>query len=252
MEHVDVKYEGFALFDLDQTLVPWDMQLLYANWIFHKYPLRRVFLLLFLCALPLGKLLGARRLKRLFLAILYGLSEEEIESIGQEFVDHYHPQLFYPDVVAKLKEHLAKNHCVILTSASPSLYVKMIGEKLNVTHTFCTEVGISGKMPLIPQILINNKREDKIVALRHWLEQKNIKSQLPLPNSISYTDSSADLPLLAAAERGVLVHPSDSLINTVKRNNQPYDIMLPPRPFKNTKSAKLLCALKLLFGIYPL
>lgn len=247
-----MKYQGYALFDLDQTLVPWDMQLLYANWIFHKYPSRRTYLIFFLLAVPFVKLLGARKLKRLFLAILHNLPENELELINQEFVDHYHPSLFYPEVLQRLHDHLAQGHCVMLTSASPSLYVRKIGEKLGVTHTFCTEVGSSANMPLIPQIPINNKGTDKITALRSWLKKENDKSLLPLPNSIAYTDSSADLPLLAAAERGVLVHPSASLINEVENNKQPYEIMLPKRPFKNTKGAKLLCALKLLFGVYPL
>ncbi len=243
---------GYALFDLDQTLVPWDMQLLFGNWIFHKYPWRRVYLLFFLCALPAFKLIGARRMKRLFMTFLHGLSANEVARVAQEFVDHYHPDLFYPEIVELYEQQKAAGHLTILTSASPSLYVHLIGQKLGFDHTFCTEVTPCETFPFLPGIPQNNKGSIKTTRLHYWLREQGIQHNFPLPNSTAYTDSTADLPLVGCSEQTVLVHPSDKLKQAVEQDYQkPYQVFLPTRPFQGD-FAHLLVSLKKMFGFYPI
>jgi len=250
-QKIEVSPSGYALFDLDQTLVSWDMQLLFANWIFHKYPTRRLFLIFFLLALPLSKFLGARRMKRLFLAILCGLSREEVQSLTQGFANHYCPQYFYPEIIALLEEQKASGVMTILTSASPFLYVQHIGQKLGFHHTFGTEIPDYDCFPLFPEIAANNKNTVKTVRLRNWLDLKGINDAFPLPNSTAYTDSSADLPLVNISERAVLVHPSESLKSTVSETlKKPYTVHTPQRPFNDHKG-HLTAAIKMLLGVYP-
>lgn len=244
-----MKPTGYALFDLDQTLVPWDMQLLFGNWLFHHHPERRLLLLPFLLAMPFFKCLGARRMKRLFSCILNGLHAEEIEVLSQSFVDHYYPDLFYPEVVERLQAHLAQGDCVVLTSASPFFYVEKIGEKLGVHKTFGTIVEVSSDL-FIPDIPINNKEEDKITALKAWLKEEGHTETLPLPHSTAYTDSTADLPLIKAAERAVLINPSERLEQEAQKLVKQTETLTPKRPFK-TKKGKAYYALKLLLGLYP-
>ena len=74
MTHSD-QTKGYALFDLDQTLIPWDTQLLFCNFVLKRMPLRRLYLLTLLPLLPFYKLLGSDGLKRVFLNYLWGLSE---------------------------------------------------------------------------------------------------------------------------------------------------------------------------------
>jgi len=148
---------GYALFDLDQTLVAWDMQLLFANWVFHKHPTRRLYLIFFIAAIPFSKLLGARRMKRLFLAILCGLSRDKVDSLTQSFANHYCPSQFYPEILNLLTEQQQCGAMTILTSASPFLYVQHIGKKLGFDHTFGTEIPDYDFFPLFPEIAANNK-----------------------------------------------------------------------------------------------
>ena len=241
--------KGYALFDLDQTLVPWDMQLLFANWLLNRQPARRIYLIFFLLALPLNRLLGAERMKRLFLAILHGLSPEELDQLGREFVDHYLPDLLYPEVVALLRQHQEKGDLTILTSASPYFYVRYIGAALGVDHTFGTEVVLDGLFPTFPTG--NNKSENKICRLRPWLENNGHPINFPLPFSTSYTDSSADLPLILATKDVVLVNPSKRLLTTVTHNlNMSPKVLRPSRPF-NSHFSHLKDAALMLFGLYP-
>ena len=244
--------KGYALFDLDQTLAPWDMQLLFANWVFHWHPARRLYLIFFLATVPFAQFLGARRMKRLFLAILYGLSQEEVTSLCKQFSEHYCPQIFYPEILTLLKEQQDADHLCILTSASPYLYVQHIGKKLGFDHTFGTEVTEPNHYPLFPEIHTNNKSVVKTERLRTWLNSQGIKDQFPLPKSTAFTDSSADLPLVEIAEQAVLVHPSKSLEQTVRDDlKKPYRVLKPKRPF-NTNLGHLGSSIQKLFGLYPI
>ena len=71
---------------MDQTLVQWDMQLLFYNWVLRHEGWRRLYLLLFLPALPFAKLLGAEGLKRVFLSFLWGMKRERLEELVAGFV----------------------------------------------------------------------------------------------------------------------------------------------------------------------
>jgi len=243
---------GYALFDLDQTLAPWDMQLLFANWVFHKHPLRRIYLVFFLICVPFTKILGARRLKRLFLAILHRMPAHDLDQLCREFSDHYCPKIFYPEIVELLEQQQAQGRLCVLTSASPFLYVRYIGEKLGFDYTFGTMVTTPKRLPLIPEIIENNKSEVKTKRLRYWLDQNGVSESFPLPNSTAYTDSSADLPLIEITENAVLVHPSESLESMVKDTlKKPYKVFTPTRPF-HSDWGHFTSAVKKLLGLYPI
>lgn len=241
--------KGYALFDLDQTLVPWDMQLLFGNWLLKQYPAQRVYLLPFLLTVPLVKFLGARRLKRLYFGILHGLSEDQLEELSDGFISHYFPSLFYSEIREKLDQHKADGHLVILTSASPAFYVEKIGEILGVHKSFGTQVSLN-QSSLFPDLPVNNKSAEKIHALKKWFQEEGLESKAVLPNSTAYTDSTADLPLIHQCEKAVLLHPSEKLQTQARAHTSEIQIIKPERPFKN-KSGKILSALKLLLGVYP-
>ncbi len=188
-------------------------------------------------------------MKRLFLAILFGMSKGEVERLSQAFVEFYYPKEFYPEMIQMLRKHLSEGYCVILTSASPSLYVPFIGERLGVTQTFCTEVEQSDYMPLFPQIKCNNKHIEKVRIIKEWMSEQNLKLSIPLPHSVAYTDSSADLPLVNLTESCVLVNPSTKLVDTTKGKCK--TIKRPQRPFCG-KFGKIVAATRLLFGLYPI
>ncbi|MDB4382073.1 haloacid dehalogenase-like hydrolase [Akkermansiaceae bacterium] len=48
-----------VLFDLDQTIVPWDTQLVFRSYVLQQEGWRRALTLVFILFLPLNKLLGA-------------------------------------------------------------------------------------------------------------------------------------------------------------------------------------------------
>ena len=89
---------GYALFDLDQTLIPWDTQLLFCDFIIKRMPIRRLFLLLLIPFLPFTKILGAEGMKRIFLNYLWGLKKDQLDLLADEFVAQHFPDTFYHEM----------------------------------------------------------------------------------------------------------------------------------------------------------
>jgi len=143
---------GYALFDLDQTLVPWDTQLLFCNYILKRMPLRRLYLLILIPFLMLTKLLGAGGMKRVFLNYLVGLSRDELQEFAAEFVEQHLPHSFYAEMLELVEQQKKLGRTMILSSASPDIWVMPIAEKLGFDHCFATTLEIQGRVQLFPEL----------------------------------------------------------------------------------------------------
>lgn len=219
---------SFAIFDLDQTLLPYDTQALFCNFVLQKHPLRRSYLALFGPAVLLkgARLISTRTLKRVFSSYLCGLTRSDLEKLAGDFVEEAVMPVLYPEVVAELERHRAAGRTLILNSASPEFYVKVIGTRLGFHHSIGTALRLTDPMALIPQIDgPNNKCEAKLEAMRHLMPEE---LSLPLAGAWAYSDSKADLPLLRYVENPVTVHPDSFLRNIASHGHWP--ILTPPRP----------------------
>lgn len=103
-------------------------------------------------------------------------------------------------------------------------------------------------MPFLPKIDgPNNKHGEKITAMR---ERELIPDEADmLGNSWAYSDSSADIPLLAIAENGVMIHPGDRL--ATEGLEKGWRTMTPRRPYKGKWGGRWASALQA-FGLYHL
>lgn len=229
---VENRAAGFAFFDLDGTLLPYDTQLLFANHVLRAEPIRRLYLLFFLPFIPFAvfRVLRSREMKRLFLSYLFRMRRSELEDHAHDFAENVIPSLVYPDVVAELERHRAAGRMTILNTASPSIYAQRIAAQLGFDHCIATRLEIEDRMPLIPDIDgENNKRAAKLPAMAHLLpESFDPNDPQPLPDSYAYTDSIVDLPLLACAEHKYVVHPGTAL--TAAANAGKWNFLMPPSP----------------------
>ena len=218
---------SFAIFDLDQTLLPYDTQVLFCNHVLKRHPLRRAYLALFGPATILKglHLISTRTLKRVFCSYLRGLSQTQLEKLVVSFVEEAVMPSLYPEVLAEVERHKAAGRTLILNSASPDFYVQAIGRRLGFHHSIGTAVRLTDPMPLFPEITgPNNKYEAKLKAMRHLMP---VELSLPLPGAWGYSDSKADLPMLRFVENPVTVHPDPFLKNIADHEHWP--ILTPPR-----------------------
>ncbi len=231
-----------ALFDLDGTLIAWDCQLLFRHFILRREPWRGIFLPVFLVFLPLAGLLGAGGMKRIFLSYLYRMSPDKLMDYSREFAAALMPAI-YPEVREKLERHRRHGHLLILASASPEFYVSEIGRELGFDLTLGTPVEFLSFFP----DLENHKGAAKVRRLHQVLPASYFQNGR-LIRCHGYTDSRADLPMLALCETATVVNPSLALEEMAEEAS--WEIERPARPWKS-KPGFVVRALALLLGIGP-
>ena len=231
---------GIALFDLDGTLLAWDCQLLFRHFILRREPWRGVFLPLFLLAVPFAGLLGAARMKRVFLGFLWHMPPEKLADYSCEFARSVVPAV-YPELRERLDRHRAAGHFLILSSASPECYVTEIGRELGFDLALGTQVETG---PLFPA-LQNHKGAAKVRRLKQLLPAAYFDDG-KLRHSHGYTDSPADLPMLELCGSVTVVNPSAVFAAFARMAG--WEIVRPARPW-TIRAGFALRALALLLGL---
>jgi HAD superfamily hydrolase (TIGR01490 family) len=232
---------AFALFDLDQTLLPYDTQALFANHVLRRDGRRRAYLGLFAAALPLRalRLAGEGGMKRVFLSYLWKMPRARLTELAHEFAEKVVPPLLYPEIIAEVERHRAAGRTLVLSTASPEFYATAIGRVLGFEHVFGTRILWRGdRMALIPPLDgPNNKHAEKLRRMRHLFANE---LTLPLNGSYAYSDSAADLPMLRCVEHAVAVNPDARLAAAAAAEH--WTVMRPPRPQKTKMQFLCDCA----------
>jgi len=231
---------GIALFDLDGTLIAWDCQLLFRHFVLRREPWRGVFLPVFLAFLPLAGLLGAGGLKRVFLCYLWRIDPGALAQYSHEFAVWVMPRI-YLEVRELLENHRVAGDLLILASASPEFYVSEIGKELGFDLTLGTPVEMGSFFP----DLENHKGAAKVERLQATLPASYFENG-KLRHCHGYTDSTADLPMLALCGRATVVNPSPRLTELAEESG--WQIIRPVRPWKS-RFGFAFRVLALLFGI---
>lgn len=221
----DTPPEGIALFDLDGTLLAWDCQLLFRHFVLRREPWRGIFLPVFLLLLPFAGLLGAGRMKRVFLSFLWGMGPEKLKAYSRDFAASVMPAI-YPELRDELEWRRTNGDFLILASASPEFYVSEIGRELGFDLTLGTVVETGGLFPK----LVNHKGAAKVTRLREVLPAPRFENGR-LRHCHGFTDSRADLPMLGLCESATVVNPSPELTALAEKSG--WRIVRPWRPWRN-------------------
>lgn len=235
---------GIALFDMDGTLLAWDCQLLFRHHVIRAEPWRAFSVPLFLAFLPFAMLLGTENMKRVFHCFLWKMQPERLAELSREFATKLQPSI-YPELKAALAAHKASGHLTILSSASPECYAAEVGHLLG----FDLSLGTVLENNLLFPDLTNHKGENKVIRLRELLPASYFIGG-KLANSHGYTDSPADLPMLAICHTATVVNPKPQLEALAEKNG--WLILRPARPWKSSfEKALRVLALLLALGENP-
>jgi HAD superfamily hydrolase (TIGR01490 family) len=240
----------FAFFDLDHTLLPYDTQAMFANFVLQRERWRMGYLLGFapVALLRAAKLVPTVTAKRAFMGYLWGMKRERLQSLAREFVESVVKPRVYPELQKILDEHRAAGRILILNTASPDFYGHEIGRALGFDHSIATKIAPHETMPFLPQVIgSNNKREAKIAAMKKTIPAVANATPEQLADSWAYSDSAADLPLLEFAGHGVLVHPNEKLAAIGKERGWP--ILRPARPYEG-KVGDIMCSARQALGLW--
>jgi HAD superfamily hydrolase (TIGR01490 family) len=217
--------KGLALFDFDGTMIPWDTQMLFADFVLKKEPVRRAYLPLFCAFLPCVKILGDEGMKRVFLSYLWRTEAKQLEAWVREFVTEWVPGRCYAELLRRFERHREAGHLTVLASASPEFYIKEVGRVLGFDLAFGTPVEVGERMRLFPD-LRNHKGGEKVRRLSELLGSP---PDGVWPASHGYTDSTADLPMMHACGSGTVVNPSERLAGIAAERN--WEVLRPQVPW---------------------
>ena len=243
--------KSFAFFDLDHTLLPFDTQALFANFVLHRERWRMVNLLGFapFAVLKACRLVSTVTVKRAFLGYLRGMKRERLLALAKEFAGTEVNRWVYPELRAILEEHRAAGRTLILNTASPDFYPHEIARVLGFDHCIATKFEPHPVMPFLPRVIgENNKRGAKIARMKAELPDVAAATPEQLRDSWSYSDSKADLPLLEFAGNAVLIHPNAELEALGKARG--WQVLRPARPY-HSKAGDMLSAVRQALGLYP-
>jgi len=221
---------GTALFDLDHTILPFDTQVLFANFVLQRERWRRVLILPWLLLAPLAVVgvLGASSMKRAFFSLFTGMREDRLRAYADDFARSVFLDACYPEMRREIQRNREQGRRLILNSASPEFYLIPIAAGLGFDECVGTRLDIAGRVRFFPRIDgSNNKGAEKIGAMR----DRGIipRDTTVLANSVAYSDSSSDLPLLRIASNAVVVHPGRRLEKEAERAG--WRTVRPDRPY---------------------
>jgi HAD superfamily hydrolase (TIGR01490 family) len=240
----------YAFFDLDHTLLPFDTQTLFCNYVLHRHPWRIVLHAWFL-PYALGRAVGlvdTPLAKRAFLSYLWGMKRAHLRRLARDFAHDCVDTWIYPELRAEILRHKHQGRKLVLNTASPDFYAEEIAAVLDFDHCVATRFTLGNIVPLRPPLTsTNNKREVKIAAMKAAIPGVAALTDEQRFHCWAYSDSSADIPLLEFCGNRILVHPSSGL----KKRFPEHDvtILTPRRPYWG-KLGDMLASFRQILGLH--
>jgi phosphatidylglycerophosphatase C len=135
--------------------------------------------------------------------LLSGAEAREVNGYAEEFAERLVRAGLRPSMRRRLEWHRRAGHRIVIVSASPTLYLNIVGGRLGVDAVLATELDIDDDGRLTGKLSGANCRgPEKVVRLRTWLEASLAEQPAQL---WAYGDSGGDAEMLAAADVAVWV-----------------------------------------------
>jgi len=154
-----------------------------------------------------------------------GLAPERLKSLHDRFMESHVRPMLLPAASRLLDSHRQSGDFRLIITATNRFITGPIAVLLGADALIATELetvdGIyTGRMHGVPCF-----QQGKVTRLRKWLEARNAghsdTQTLGLENSIFYSDSFNDLPLLECAAESVAVDPDERLRETARQRGWP-------------------------------
>ncbi|WP_216915885.1 HAD-IB family hydrolase [Nocardia noduli] len=138
---------------------------------------------------------------------LAGRSESDLDEAGRRVFRHSVYGYLYPEAWQLIRTHRAVGHTVVLASALTRFQVVPVAEELGVDEVLYTEMAADDGVLTGYVAGKTLWRNGKLDAIRAVAATRGLE----LDRSYAYTDTAADLPLLAAVGHPVAVNPDRGL-----------------------------------------
>lgn len=198
-----------AIFDVDNTITTRDTFFVFFRYILAKKPIRILQIFHILYGLIKTRVFGADRIlvKKNVIKLLKDDTEESIRETCEVFVKEVLTKYISEKAKNAIQEHKKNGYKIILISASPEIYIKVIGEYLSVDFALGTRCEFKNN-----EISIIGKHcygAEKCQRLQEFLADENL--ELDYRSSYFYSDHHSDLPLFLEVGNPVTINASPKL-----------------------------------------
>jgi HAD superfamily hydrolase (TIGR01490 family) len=201
-----------TLFDLDDTLLHGDSDVLWCEFLVDKGVLERADFAARNAQMQAAYRAGtvdAAAFTNFYVGTLAGRSPELWEPLRQAFLREVIVPRIPDAAMALVRKHLAEDELVAITTATNRFLTELTAAHFGVSHLLATEPGMAGGVFSGRAVGTLNMREGKVTRLHDWLRSRG--RTLPDFHSTAYSDSINDLSLLAAVDTAVAVDPGAAL-----------------------------------------
>lgn len=197
-----------AIFDLDGTISRHDTFVPFVFGFLLRRPWRLPRLLLALPAAlgyPLGLVDRGGLKAAMIRAGFGGLTRAELADWAERYVPRVIATGLHAQALAAIEAHRRSGDALVLMSASPDLYVPLLGRRLGFASTVCTEVAWDGDRLAGTLASPNRRGEEKTRCL------EILRATHPGLAVIAYGNSESDLDHLRRCDEGVYVNGGAAL-----------------------------------------
>lgn len=205
--------QRIVIFDLDVTLTRYDTFLPFVNG-YLRFARRRRGLKLWTLPFYLSAFWrwGDRTWFKdcVLRAFMGGQRRARIERWADRYVDYLLEHAMRESGMAELRRHQNEGARVILASASFEIYVEPLARRLGIDEVLASRMAWDHRDRLVGMDGENCRKDEKLRRVRGLVAGAENGHGVT-----AYSDSSADLPLLAWAENGIAVCPSKRLFHSI-------------------------------------
>lgn len=201
-----------VLFDLDNTLLSGDSDFLWCEFLIAEgeldgdtFAVRNAFIE----ERYKNGTVGLEEFSDFYVGTLAGRTPESWEAVRQKFLAEIIVPRIGRGALALANRHLDAGDLVVMTTATNRFITELTAMHFGINHLIATEPQVSSGLFTGSSVGVLNMREGKVVRLHDWLTARG--SRLEDLDSVAYSDSINDLPLLQAVNRAVAVDPDPKL-----------------------------------------
>lgn len=197
----------FALFDIDDTMYRGDSLFSLYFWGMKKRPACALLLpvMPFAALLYLMKILPRESLKRLYYTPLYAFSEQDYE----DFFDECILSRCYPSSIKALRDAKENGFYIIMATASPYAYMRMFESRGLADKVLGTTLKIKNGHYTSKVVGKNCAFKEKAVRIENYIKDTGLT--IDYENSVGYSDSDSDIPMLRLVKTAYRVLPGGEI-----------------------------------------
>lgn len=195
-----------GIFDIDFTITKKETLIQFFIYMIKKEYKNAIFIPRALCSGILYgiKVYDEKKVKESFLRFIENKTEDELKELAKGFYEEVLSKILYKDALDKIKELKNLGYEIYLISASPEFYLNEFYKIEEVSKVIGTKYIFEDRKFIGKMSGENCKGYEKVIRLKKYLEENNI--EVDFENSLMFSDSLSDKPLLDLVGKGYLIN----------------------------------------------